>query len=155
VFPVAAVDGYILNGSRNSMADQLLRVLLIDDNAVDVLLFREVLRSTGLNIETRVVSDGDEALKIINDEVDVPVPNLVILDLFMPKADGKTVLQAMRRNSRFSDVPVVVSSSVNSPRHQATLGGLKIRDYLIKPPNLQEFLALGDRLKRVLLTETE
>ena len=64
-----------------------------------------------------MVSDGDQALKIINDEVATPAPNFVILDLRMPKADGKTVLQAMKtKNSRFLGVPVVITSSVSSSR---------------------------------------
>jgi CheY-like chemotaxis protein len=94
------------------MLDRTFRILIIEDNPTDVLLFREALETAGVRFEMLVAADGAEALTSLSNW-DGPLPNLIILDLLLPKIDGKNVLEAIDRNDRFSRVPVMITSSGN------------------------------------------
>ena len=81
---------------------------------------------------------------------DIPIPDLVLLDLNLPKNGGLQVLTAIRQHPRLGAVPVIVTSSSQSPRDQAETARLGIECYLPKPPDLEEFMQIGAILKEVL-----
>ncbi|MFN0103301.1 MAG: response regulator [Bryobacteraceae bacterium] len=135
------------------MGDEPFRILLVEDNAADVYLFRKALAGAGLNFELTVITDGAEALAFVRREgkyAESPVPDLAILDLNMPKHDGADVLEAMRQSSHLANVPVVVTSSSTSPRERTRVERLGIERYIRKPPGLDEFLQIGTVLKQIL-----
>jgi DNA-binding response OmpR family regulator len=127
---------------------------LVEDNPGDVELFRWALKKAGVDCELTVIRDGAEALAKVRGEdasASPDTPDLVVLDLNLPKADGHEILAAMRATRAFSNVPVAILTSSTSLRERKRLEALRIARYLAKPPNLKEFVRLGSAVKDLLL----
>src|SRR5580700_7014128 len=94
-------------------------ILLAEDNPADVFLVRQALAGSGVLFNLRVVSDGDEALNFI-DGLErgsaLGCPELLLLDLHLPKRDGDEVLQRLRASARCGHTPVVILTSSDYPR---------------------------------------
>jgi two-component system response regulator len=128
-------------------------ILLVEDNPGDVDLLRLAFDSAQLECELTVLDDGGEALALVRQEgkyADVPVPDLAILDLNIPKNDGLEILEAMRATSVYADVPVAVFSSSSSPRERAAMESYRIRRFITKPSDLEEFMKIGAIVKELL-----
>jgi chemotaxis family two-component system response regulator Rcp1 len=131
----------------------MTEILLAEDNPADVYLIREALREHGVDATVRVASDGREVLQLIcpdNAETAVPRLDLIILDLNLPRHDGIEILERLRGSAQLADVPVVVLTSSDSPRDQKVANQLGATCYLRKPSSLEQFLALGEILKKLL-----
>jgi two-component system, chemotaxis family, response regulator Rcp1 len=121
-------------------------ILVIEDNPADVVLLRFALESAGVDCALTVLDDGGEALEFIERKESVTgmeVPDLVVLDLNLPKTDGIEILEAMRNTVAFADIPVAVLSSSSSPRERARMEGFRVARYMTKPPDLEEFMQIG------------
>ena len=130
------------------------RILLVEDNSADVYLFRKALENAGLNFELTVLEDGASAIGFVRGDEkygESPVPDLAVLDLSLPKNDGVQVLEAIRASHRFAHIPVVVTSSSPSPPARLKQEHLQVARYIMKPPDLEDFLRIGATLKEVLL----
>ncbi len=129
-----------------------MQILLVEDNAADVYLVQQALMEHGLDHELTVTRDGDEALQLIEraEHSDaLPCPQVILLDLNLPRQDGLAVLKRVRESSRCTDTSVVVltSSDANKDREQATgLGAI----YFRKPFELEDFMSLGSLVKDIL-----
>jgi DNA-binding response OmpR family regulator len=116
------------------------------------LLVREVVRRENLPVEMHIVSDGQEAIDYFAEVATNPearCPDLLLLDINLPKADGFEVLRRVRACERCKGMPVVVVSSSDSPNDRseaARLGAV----YFRKPPSYGEFLKLGEVLRGLL-----
>jgi DNA-binding response OmpR family regulator len=116
------------------------------------LLVREAIKQEDLPVEVHVASDGAQALEFFRkaeSESDAPCPDVLILDLNLPKIDGFEVLRNIRASKRYGQIPVIIMTSSDSPgdkRAGAELGAA----YFQKPPNYTEFLKIGPTLKRFL-----
>ena len=96
----------------------MARVLQVEDNEADVRLTREALREAGEDLRLSVVGDGEQALAFLRREAgfeDAPRPQLVLLDLNLPRLSGQDVLETIRADPRLDKLPVVVLSTSNSP----------------------------------------
>ena len=134
--------------------DEPFRILLVEDNTADVYLFRKALLAAELNFELTVIEDGGRAIGFVRGEGEYagsPVPDLVVLDLSLPKNDGIQVLEAIRAAKRFADIPVVMTSSSPSPPARLQEEHLQLASYIMKPPDLEDFLQIGRVLKEILL----
>ena len=123
-----------------------MRILLAEDNPADVYLLRESLRSHP-TVELEVVYDGEEALDFVfrrNSFAHAAKPDLIVLDLNLPKSDGNEVLSAIRSTSDLSDVPVMILTSSDSPKDRTLALMLGANSFLTKPSDLDQFMALGD-----------
>ena len=90
---------------------RVVHVLLAEDNPTDVLLTREALEEAKLRINLHVVEDGVEALEFLHKEgkyVGVPHPDIILLDLNLPKMDGRETLTAIKSDDRLKHLPVVI-----------------------------------------------
>jgi chemotaxis family two-component system response regulator Rcp1 len=137
------------------MRGDLFQILLVEDNAGDIYLFRKMLENADFNFELIVIEDGAEALAFARQEgkyAGSPVPDLALLDLNLPKYDGIEVLKAMRHSSHLSKVPVVITSTSASPHERAETERLGIERYIMKPPDLEGFLQIGTVVKALLLS---
>lgn len=133
----------------------MIRVLVAEDNPADVYLLREAFSVAAKDIEMLVVCDGEEALEYVLRQGqfrDAAVPDLIVLDLNLPKSDGGDVLRCIRGTSAYSSVPVVVLTSSDSPRDRKTAESLGANCFITKPSDLDEFLALGRTLMGVVNT---
>jgi DNA-binding response OmpR family regulator len=127
-------------------------VLLAEDNIGDVTLVQEALSLAELRHELVVRSEGDEMLAYIDriDAGSVPCPDVVILDLNLPKVSGHALLQRLRRSHVCGHVPVIIATSSNSQKDRAEAERLGATCYFRKPSDLDEFMALGALVKSVV-----
>jgi CheY-like chemotaxis protein len=128
---------------------QLSEILLAEDNPADVYLVREALKEHGVTSAVRVAADGREVLKIISAE-DHWRPDLIILDLNLPRHDGLEILEKLKSAGISGNVPTVVLTSSDSPGDRRTANDLGVTRYLRKPSNLEQFLQLGAVFKELL-----
>ncbi len=129
-----------------------LLVFLVEDNPADVFLVRSALRDEGLKFQLQVVEDGEkaiEALKQVDADTDSPCPNVLLLDLNLPKRMGEEVLETVRRSPRSGGIPVVVMTSSESPDDRMRAFELGATEYFRKPSNLDEFMRIGKVVKRL------
>ena len=130
------------------------RILVIEDNEADVKLLRLALDGAGLQYDLAVIQDGGEAMEYVRRhaggaETD-RAPNLIVLDLNVPKNDGLEILSAMREARVFEHVPVLVLTSSSSPRERGKLEALGIAKHVRKPLEYDEFMRIGPVVKQVL-----
>jgi chemotaxis family two-component system response regulator Rcp1 len=157
-FAAPAVDSKVLPFIQSderyaqSPSRKHVSILLVDDNPADVLLVREALKWHEVNSDLIVARDGDDAIRLM-DEIDsklLQCPDLVILDLNLPRKTGFEVLQRIRTSPCCGETPVIIlsSSDAQSDRQKAKLLGAS--QYLQKPSNLHDFMSIGATLKDML-----
>ena len=136
------------------MVGETAQVLLIEDNSGDILLFREALERAELDFDLTVIRDGGDAIALIRGEGEhaaSPLPDLVVLDVNLPKHDGFEVLEAMRRSQRFTNIPAVITSSAPMPPPGLKADQFPVAKFVTKPLTLGDFLRIGDLLKEIVL----
>jgi CheY-like chemotaxis protein len=102
-----------------------------------------------------VVRDGAEALQFVahmGQRGDLPCPDIVLLDLNLPKVDGQEVLSELRKHPECAGTPVIVVSSSDARKDRARMAELGVTRYFRKPSNLEAFLLLGAVVKDVVET---
>ena len=124
-----------------------IRITLIEDNPADVYLLEEALRTHGVVFEMDWIADGEQGLARLSNLGDGALPNLILLDLNLPKVDGKELLAAIRRIPALRDTPVAILTSSDSPSDRRDTEALGADCYIKKPPTLDEFLAIGRVIK--------
>ena len=121
------------------------RVLLVEDNEADVRLTHEALREAGENVRRSAVADGDVALAYLRRESgyeDAPRPDLVLLDLNLPRKNGLEVLEEMRGDEQLRSIPVIVCTSSSARQDVEASYALGANAYVVKPLELDEFMDL-------------
>jgi CheY-like chemotaxis protein len=119
---------------------RLLRVLHIEDNAGDVRLIAEALQESGIDVEVHVVSDGSEAMEYLHRHgqfAGAPRPDLVLLDLNLPRKGGREVLAEIKGDPALKTIPVIVLTTSTAPLDIAEAYGLHANCYVTKPVDLQ------------------
>lgn len=98
------------------MGEERLTILYIDDDPDDHLIFGDSITSLHPSANVIIAHDGEQALSLLTffEENDHPVPNLIILDMNMPRMNGKQVIAAIRNRSNGADVPVVIFTTHSS-----------------------------------------
>jgi CheY-like chemotaxis protein len=114
-------------------------ILLVEDNPGDVDLILEVLKQSSPPVKVTVAVDGVDALERLRTAGELP--NLVLLDLNLPKKDGRSVLREMKEDARLAHIPVVVLSSSEADRDLRDAYGLHANCFVTKPAELDDFLA--------------
>jgi CheY-like chemotaxis protein len=128
-------------------AGQMAHILIVEDNPGDQRLIQEALRETQVNHTNAVARDGVEALDYLfrrGPFATAPCPDLILLDLNLPKKNGRDVLAAIKADANLLRIPVVVFSSSSAPQDVASAYQLHANCYVTKPTDLEElFLAIG------------
>ena len=120
-------------------------ILLVEDNPLEVELTLRPLRDLGPGNRIEVARDGEEALDLLlgrgefRQRQTAPLPQLVLLDLQLPRVDGLGVLKAVRGNARTCMVPVVILTSSNDPRQLAQCYQLGANSCVLRPVRYEEF----------------
>jgi CheY-like chemotaxis protein len=129
------------------------QILLAEDNPGDVELVREALREHDVHCELRIISDGEQALTFIDGldlDSDLPCPDLLLLDLHLPKCGGIEILQRLRASERCGQTPVVVFTSSESMPGPQNAGETAAVHYFRKPASLSQFMQLGQIVKEIV-----
>lgn len=117
-------------------------ILIVDDNPVDVRLTIEALKQKNKHNEIIVLSDGEEALNFLNKKgqyKNAPVPDVILLDLKMPKVNGQEVLLNIKNDPNLSSIPVIVLSSSDAPSDISESYLNRANCYITKPFDVDEF----------------
>lgn len=121
-----------------------LEILLVEDCPSDVRLIREALKETSVDIGITVARDGMEALEYLHGtERGVnPRPNLILLDLNLPKKNGREVLVEIKASSKLKQIPVLVMTSSHSDEDVVQAYSLNANCYITKPGDLNQYLSV-------------
>ena len=125
---------------------------MIEDNPADALLVQEALEEHAVECELICITDGERAIEFIQslDVQEVAGPDLVILDLNLPRKSGSDVLEQIRSSPKSARVPVIVLSSSDHQRDRKEAAKLGASLYIRKPSNLAAFLGLGRVFKDMI-----
>jgi chemotaxis family two-component system response regulator Rcp1 len=125
----------------------------VEDSRADVFLIRESLHEAEVDADLHVVHDGEKAVVFFEQadgDPSAPVPDMVILDINLPKRPGNDVLQQMRKSARCAGALVLVVTSSDSERDREEMSKLGAAAYFCKPSEYQKFLKLGELAKGLL-----
>jgi CheY-like chemotaxis protein len=125
-----------------SAGAQPLRVLLVEDDVADVALVTDAFASQDLASDLHHVADGAEALAFLRREApypDAPRPDLILLDLNMPRVDGRQVLAEIKADDDLKAIPVVVFTTSAAADDVVTSYGSHANAYVTKPIDLDDF----------------
>lgn len=125
-------------------------ILLVEDNPADVRLACEVLEEAGLADCLLVARDGDQALKMVRCEGDYahsPRPDLILLDLNLPRVSGREVLAQIKQAPALRSIPVLVLSTSSADSDIAACYDLHANAFLTKPVDLEDFARLAGLLR--------
>jgi CheY-like chemotaxis protein len=127
-----------------------MEILLVEDSLVDARLTFEALRRGGIKHRLTIVRDGEEAMQFLHQQhrfAHAPRPDLILLDLQLPKKDGREVLSEIKADLELQAIPVVILSA--SQTHEDLLRGelLRVEGYMVKPVDLDKFIQLVKQLK--------
>ncbi|MBC7924455.1 MAG: response regulator [Bryobacteraceae bacterium] len=128
-----------------------VHILIAEDNAGDVLLIQEALQFEKLDSKLIVHTDGEQMLRYIEriDAGEISCPDIVLLDLNLPKKNGHVLLERMKQSLVCGHVPVVIVTSSNSPADRQTAARLGVTEYLRKPSDFDEFMRLGALVRKL------
>ncbi|MGA9472401.1 MAG: response regulator [Terriglobales bacterium] len=123
-------------------ANQFLNVLLVEDSPGDVRLTQEAFRDANLAVRLHVANDGVQAMAFLRHEgvyIDAPRPDLTLLDLNMPKMDGRQVLAQIKADDVLKTIPTVILTTSSSGDDISKCYLLQANCYLTKPVQLDAF----------------
>ena len=120
-----------------------VQILMVEDNPGDVRITIEALRHTTLNNELIAVSDGIEAMRFLRGEAQYServLPDLILLDLNLPRKSGREVLAEIKADNRWKKIPVVILTSSDNEEDILSAYQLQANCYVTKPANFDGFL---------------
>ncbi len=117
-----------------------MNVLLIDDDADDIELFRDASQELGARIVCWSAKGGEEALKLLKEEL-LMLPDFIFLDVNMPLMDGRDLLCILKNDSRLKAIPVYMYSTTSNDEEIRLLKNLGAEDFVIKPTRFDLLVA--------------
>lgn len=135
--------------------DSLVEILMVEDNPADVRLTREAFKDAKVLNNMSVVGDGEEALLFLRRQgsyANVPRPDLILLDLNLPKKDGREVLAEIKSDPLLKRIPVVVLTTSEDEKDILKAYDLHVNAYITKPVNLDQFMKVVEAVEDFWLT---
>ena len=128
---------------KDKTSQEPIEILLVEDNPGDVRLTLEAMKEGRVLNRISVVEDGIEAMAFLNREgryADSPRPDLILLDLNLPRKDGREVLAAIKTDTRLKSIPVVVLTTSQAEQDILMTYELHANCFITKPVQLDDFL---------------
>lgn len=135
-----------------------MNILLVEDSPGDVRLTREAFRDVNAQVRVHVAPDGILAMAFLKREgiyIDAPRPNLIMLDLNLPKMNGHAVLACVKGNIQFKSIPTVIMTTSDWETDILTSHRLLANCYLQKPRQFDAFKALVQHINEFWLVGSE
>jgi chemotaxis family two-component system response regulator Rcp1 len=135
-----------------------MEVLLVEDSPGDVRLTQEAFRDADMSIQLHVASDGVEAMAFLRREgahADAPRPDLILLDLNLPRMDGREVLAQIKGDGNLKTIPTVILTTSESEADIVKSYQLQANCYLTKPVQLDAFEKLVGSINDFWLTKVK
>ena len=118
-------------------------LLLVEDDSTDVLLTKKALKKGSFLNNLSVVGDGVEAMDFLHrrgDYINAPVPDIILLDLNMPRKDGREVLHEVKSDERLQHIPIIVLTTSEAEHDILASYKLHANCYIKKPVDLHQFV---------------
>ncbi len=132
-----------------------IEILLVEDNPGDVRLTLEAFKDAKVSNSLSVVQDGEEALAFLNREgkfVQAPRPDLILLDLNLPKKDGREVLQEIKADQNLKRIPVVILTTSQAEEDIFRTYNLHANCFITKPVDFGQFIKVVKSIEEFWLT---
>lgn len=137
------------------MSERFVEILLVEDNPGDVRLTQEALKESKLFLNLNVVVDGIEAMAYLRKEGQYrhkPRPDLILLDLNLPRKDGRQVLAEIKADEKLMVIPVVILTTSRSEEDILKSYGLHANCYITKPLDFEQFLTIVNKIEDFWIT---
>ncbi len=141
-----------------STATRPVQILIVEDNPADARLVREVMRDSKVLNEIHWVADGVEALAFLRGQgkyASAPRPNLIFLDLNMPRKDGREVLREVKADDSLKRIPIVVMTSSQAEEDVARAYDQHANCYVRKPIDFDQFHSVVKTLENFWFATVE
>ena len=138
-----------------SLSGRAIEVLLVEDDPGDVLMTKEAFEDYKLQNTLHVVNDGAEAMDFLRrqgEHADAPRPDLVLLDLNLPRMDGREVLQAIKSDPELASIPVVVLTTSEAEEDVLRSYSLHANAYVTKPVDFERFIQVVRQIDDFFVT---
>jgi two-component system, chemotaxis family, response regulator Rcp1 len=132
-----------------------VQILMVEDNDGDVFLTTTAFQAATIANQVNVVQDGVEALEYLRREgryAEAPRPDLILLDLNLPRKDGRQVLEEIKPDPDLRTIPVVVLTSSNAEKDVAQCYDRHANCYIVKPADFQGLIEIVKSIERFWLT---
>lgn len=127
------------------MTEGAIEILLVEDSPGDIRLTKESFKESKFLHKLNVVMDGVEAMDFLNKRepyTDVSTPDLILLDLNLPKKDGREVLKEIKSDPKLQQIPVIVLTTSESREDVAKSYNLHANCYMVKPVSFEQFVVV-------------
>jgi CheY-like chemotaxis protein len=138
-----------------AVSGEPIQVLLVEDDPGDVLMTQEAFADYKLGNNLHVVNNGVDALAFLRNEgeyADAPMPDLVLLDLNLPRMDGREVLAAIKDDENLRRIPVVVLTTSEAEEDVLRSYSLHANAYVTKPVDFERFIDVVRRIDEFFVT---
>lgn len=135
----------------NKLSNRLLEILLVEDNQADIVLMQEVLADAGITLNMHTANDGEEAMAYLRREgvyAEDPLPDLIILDLNIPKKHGYDVLREIKEDEYLQHIPVIIMTTSRAREDILRSYRMHANCYITKPVGPEDFI----RMMKILET---
>ncbi len=129
------------------------RIVVVEDNEADVYLLQKALQHAQVDHEFYHLPDGEAALHFFCRQApyqDAPRPDLLVLDLHLPRLDGPQMLQRLRESDVLHQIPVIALTTSSAPYIRAVMEALGIDYYVVKSFNVDVYMQIGQLIKEIL-----
>lgn len=143
---------------ENDKTEQKHCILVADDDTDDQFMLKEAFSSLNFDKEIRTVENGEELLDYLSrkgkysNDASLPFPKLILLDLNMPKIDGRQCLRLIKENPDYCKIPIIIFSTSNNPEDISQSYELGANSYIIKPYSYNELVEIIDIIKKYWFT---
>lgn len=118
-------------------------VLLVEDNPADIRLVEEAFKESEINTKLLIFKDGVEAMEFLKrceKHEDAPIPDLILLDLNLPRKNGREVLKEIKENNNLKQIPVVILTTSSTEEDIHETYAHHANSYIVKPANVGRFI---------------
>lgn len=140
---------------RTPLIREPAEILLVEDNPGDIRLIQEAFKEGGFSSHLNITRDGEQALAFLRQQGDYsrsPRPSFVILDLNLPRKDGREVLAEIKKDGKLRQIPVVILSTSTSAEDILHAYDLHANCYVSKPLDIEHLVRLGRSLEEFWLS---
>jgi chemotaxis family two-component system response regulator Rcp1 len=141
--------------NHNSNAWQSIEILLVEDNPGDVDLTKEALESAKVRNRLNIVDDGAKAIDFLfkrGEYANAPRPDIILLDLNLPKKDGRQVLEEIKADPQLADIPIVILTTSQAEEDILRSYQLHANCYITKPVDFKQFMLVVKSIEDFWLT---
>ena len=138
-----------MSSNDNGNRTRLIEILMVEDNPGDVRLTREAMKEGKIKNRLSVVGDGVEALEFLRRQgrfADAPRPDLILLDLNLPRKDGREVLAEIKSDPALRTIPVVVLTTSHADEDVVRAYNLHANCYITKPVDFNQFMKVVQQI---------